>query len=331
VNRSVNWVATIKENTPMPVRRFSRRMKRWISERRNRGVSPREVFTEIYAKRLWGSEGAMTFYSGPGSDPRASTPYCEFVKKFVADHGIESVADLGCGDFRVGSMIAPACSRYTGVDIVEPLIAQHRKQYGNGRVSFECLDITKDDLPRAELCLIREVLQHLSNAQIKAIMTRTRIYPLVLVTDVQPTDTSRYRTNGDKVHGASSRIIHQSVLRLDQAPFRIANITQVLETDMLFSPDHAPHGTSFKLRTFLIRHRAIGLMQERHRGLQVFDAAREPVDAGDARSLKDLQDIVHELKNRGVALRATEQPVVGSGSACLHASRSVASSTSTAG
>ena len=28
-----------------------------------------------------------------------------------------------------------------------------------------------------------------------------------------------------------------------------------------------------------------------------------------ARSLKDLQDIVHELKNRGVALRATEQPV----------------------
>jgi len=28
-----------------------------------------------------------------------------------------------------------------------------------------------------------------------------------------------------------------------------------------------------------------------------------------ARSLKDLQDIVHELKDRGVALKATEQPV----------------------
>ena len=28
-----------------------------------------------------------------------------------------------------------------------------------------------------------------------------------------------------------------------------------------------------------------------------------------ARSMKDLQDIVHELKERGVALRATEQPV----------------------
>ena len=28
-----------------------------------------------------------------------------------------------------------------------------------------------------------------------------------------------------------------------------------------------------------------------------------------ARSLKDLQDIVHELKVKGVALRATEQPV----------------------
>ena len=28
-----------------------------------------------------------------------------------------------------------------------------------------------------------------------------------------------------------------------------------------------------------------------------------------ARSLKDLQDIVHELKGRGVTLKATEQPV----------------------
>jgi DNA invertase Pin-like site-specific DNA recombinase len=28
-----------------------------------------------------------------------------------------------------------------------------------------------------------------------------------------------------------------------------------------------------------------------------------------ARSMKDLQDIVHDLKTRGVALRATEQPI----------------------
>ena len=28
-----------------------------------------------------------------------------------------------------------------------------------------------------------------------------------------------------------------------------------------------------------------------------------------ARSIKDLQDIVHDLKQRGVALRATEQPI----------------------
>ena len=28
-----------------------------------------------------------------------------------------------------------------------------------------------------------------------------------------------------------------------------------------------------------------------------------------ARSMKDLQDIVHELKGRGVALKATEQPI----------------------
>jgi len=39
-----------------------------------------------------------------------------------------------------------------------------------------------------------------------------------------------------------------------------------------------------------------------------------------ARSLKDLQDIVHELKGRGVTLKATEQPVdtsTAAGKACL--------------
>jgi hypothetical protein len=246
-------VEAVKASTPMPVRRLSRRVKQWMQDRRNSRAPTQEVFTEIYTKQLWGTEGTMNFYSGPGSDPGAAQPYCDFVKSFMVAHGIGSVVDLGCGDFRVGSMIAPSCTRYTGVDIVEPLIAENRRQHASSTVSFERLDITSDALPEGELCLLREVLQHVSNAQIREILNRISRYPYALITDVQPAETSRYRPNGDKIHGASSRILHRSVLQLDKPPFNVANITLVFETDALFFASYAPHGTSFKLRTFLIR------------------------------------------------------------------------------
>jgi SAM-dependent methyltransferase len=253
MNKNVSFVDAVKANTPMPVRRISRRMKQWMKDRRNYRAPAKEVFTEIYAKQLWGSQGAMNFYSGPGSDPAAAQPYTEFVKDFVVGHHIDSVVDLGCGDFRVGRLIAPSCMRYTGVDIVDTLIADNRRHYGSSRVFFESLDITSDNLPAAELCLVREVLQHLSNAQIKSILARVSIYQYVLITDVQPADTSGYRINRDKIHGDSSRILHKSVLQLDKAPFNVANITQVFETDAQFHSSYAPYGSSFKLRTFLVR------------------------------------------------------------------------------
>ena len=42
-----------------------------------------------------------------------------------------------------------------------------------------------------------------------------------------------------------------------------------------------------------------------------------------ARSMKDLQDIVHDLKNRGVALQATEQPIDTSTAAGYRSSRRI--------
>jgi SAM-dependent methyltransferase len=253
MNKTVSFVDAVKANTPMPVRRISRHMKQWMKDRRNNRAPAKEVFTEIYAKHLWGAEGAMNFYSGPGSGSSAAQPYSEFVKRFIVSHHIDSVVDLGCGDFRVGSLIAPSCTRYTGVDIVDALIADNRRHHGSSRVFFECLDIASDNLPEADLCLVREVLQHLSNTQIKSILARVSIYRYVLITDVQPTETSGYRINRDKIHGDSSRILHRSVLQLDKAPFNVANVTQVFETDAQFHSSYAPYGSSFKLRTFLLR------------------------------------------------------------------------------
>jgi SAM-dependent methyltransferase len=238
-------------------------MRQWLNERGNYARTPGEVFTEIYAGQLWGTDEEGVFFSGPGSTPEAAAPYAAFVRGFMAEHGLGRVVDLGCGDFRVGRLIAPACARYIGVDVVRPLIEENTRRHGSATVTFQCLDITADTLPNGELCLIREVFQHLSNADVLAVLRRVRKYPFVLVTDVQPKDHAGYRVNRDKARGAGSRLLYRSLLRLDQPPFNVTGVRAVFATGLPRSADDPVLGTNFYFRTFLIRHDTVMPQPER--------------------------------------------------------------------
>lgn len=226
-------------------------MKAVLSNWKNRRLSAQEVFTRVYAEKMWG-DGPENFYSGPGSNDEAARPYADFVTGFIAAHAIRSVVDLGCGDFRVGRMIARSGVTMTGVDVVQPLIDENNRRFANDAIRFLCLDIVNDPLPDGDLCLIREVFQHISNAQISAVLKKLHQYRYVLFTDVQPEDTSRFRPNRDKVHGASSRLIHQSQLRLDEPPFNVKNVRLAFETVPEYFASYSPFGSRFKLRTFLL-------------------------------------------------------------------------------
>jgi SAM-dependent methyltransferase len=241
----------IKDLAPLSLRRLSRRLKAEIKAAGNRRLSAREAFTEVYTKGMWGGEPG-TFFSGPGSNEAAANPYADFVIRFMTERNIGSVVDLGCGDFRVGRLIVASGVSYTGVDVVEPLIAENRQRYGGPSVRFQCADITSDALPDGELCLIREVFQHLSNAQVSAVLARLMKYTYVLITEVQPEEMKHYQINRDKPHGATSRIGHFSVLRLDQPPFNVDNVQTVFEIDPSYLASYKVYGGSFKLRTFLI-------------------------------------------------------------------------------
>jgi SAM-dependent methyltransferase len=246
----VNFTDKLKDMTPAAARRLSRRVKAAVRNWRNRDLTAQQVFTQVYAEKMWG-EGQDQFYSGPGSNEEAAKPYADFVTHFIAENKIQSVVDLGCGDFRVGRMIATACAQYTGVDVVEPLIVDNNRRFGCETISFRCLDITTDELPDADLVLIREVFQHISNAQIVATLTRLKKYKFALFTDVQPVSLSGYAVNKDKVHGASSRLTHQSCLQLERPPFNVRDIRLVFETASPYFASYAPFGSAFKLRTFL--------------------------------------------------------------------------------
>ena len=80
---------------------------------------------------------------------------------------------------------------YTGIDIVESVIAHNRQLYGGDNVQFFVRDIIEDELPAADLCLIREVFQHLSNAQIQRVLPKLRAYRYAIVTTInRPPESS---------------------------------------------------------------------------------------------------------------------------------------------
>lgn len=92
---------------------------------------------------------------------------------------------------------------------------------------------------------MRQVLQHLSNTDIAAIIPKLSAYRWVLITEHYPTETARVVPNLDKVAGAHTRMYRNSAVYLTEPPFSIPSelFRMVLEVPS------AP-GT---LRTYLYR------------------------------------------------------------------------------
>ena len=61
----------------------------------------------------------------------------------------------------------PENMNYVGGDIVPQIIERLRGAYRRGDRNFILLDITRDDLPEADLWLCRDCLAHLSYADVR--------------------------------------------------------------------------------------------------------------------------------------------------------------------
>lgn len=190
--------------------------------------SPANIFSEIYASGTWGDGDEPN--SGSGSDDRVSAPFVDFVRSFITDHNVASVVDLGCGDFRVGGKLADLPIDYTGIDVVPGLVARNTTSFGTDRVRFLCRDITVDPLPSADLCIVRQVLQHLSNDQIARVLERLHPFPYVLVAEHHP--ARLLRPNLDKDTGADTRIDFDSGVYLEHPPFNLRNANVVATTPL---------------------------------------------------------------------------------------------------
>jgi len=132
-----------------------------------RGLSLKDVFEKVYTQGAWGRDAEGKPTSGYGShEGTLVAPYVATLRAFLTEQENPSVVDLGCGDFNVGNKLQDLAGSYLACDISETILNRNRRKYQDTKVEFRQLDLSVDELPKADVCFVRQVLQHLGNAEI---------------------------------------------------------------------------------------------------------------------------------------------------------------------
>ncbi len=212
------------------------------------------IFSKIYKNNGWGGKKGE-FYSGTGSYSPAIKGYTKTVADFIVDNKIETIIEIGCGDFNVSSNILKILDEtghdynYVGYDVVKPLIARNTSLYGSSKIAFSCKDSCAGKIKDGDLLIIRQVLQHLNNRAIKQIVDKFKNYKYVIFTEHQPSEKygDLIVPNKDQDTGVSIRLRYKSGVYLDKAPFN-CNIDSKLYAIMEWV-----YGFEGYINTFLIK------------------------------------------------------------------------------
>lgn len=197
-------------------------------------TSNADCFDDIYANHRWG--GDTGFYSGSGSHTEAIIrPYIELLTRLIADNEWHRIVEIGCGDFNIMRQVLASVAEqggvcdYTGLDVVQTLITHNIATYGAENIHFRCADASAPGtvLPDGDVCIIRQVFQHLTNADIARILEKAEKYRYLLVTE-HICEGSGVKYNLDKIAGAHIRLYELSGVYLEQPPYSKQNIVHLL-------------------------------------------------------------------------------------------------------
>ena len=155
--------------------------------------SDERIFSDIYKNKTW-----YNGTSGSGSLMETTPMYRQFLQIFLLRNNIRSVVDFGCGDWMFSRHINWRDIRYYGYDIVRELIASNTLQFGSPSVSFHQTPEDLDELPDADLYVIKDVLIHLSNEKVRYLLDVIRSkYRFALITN----DVNLAAVNKDIITG----------------------------------------------------------------------------------------------------------------------------------
>ncbi|NPC57392.1 class I SAM-dependent methyltransferase [Caenimonas soli] len=134
-------------------------------------LSRESIFSRAYSSRAWGSEESG---SGVGSELGATEALRAYLPGLFKRLGVEKILDAPCGDWNWMRLVDLEGIDYVGVDVVPEVIAKNQAAYAAAGVRFKVADITRDDLPSADLILCRDCWVHLSFRDAASILENFR-------------------------------------------------------------------------------------------------------------------------------------------------------------
>jgi SAM-dependent methyltransferase len=137
----------------------------------------KERFEQIYATNEW------RYGSGEGSFPVNNVGYIDMLQRFIRERRIESVVDLGCGDWQFSKDIDWGAARYHGYDLVGSVVTRNIERFATDSIQFTLYSGEFAELPGADLLIAKDVLQHWSNASIERFLRILPNYRYALITN----------------------------------------------------------------------------------------------------------------------------------------------------
>lgn len=126
----------------------------------------RERFERIYSTNLWSDPETR---SGVGSTLDSTRVVRAELPEALGKLGARIMLDVPCGDFSWMQHVDLGGVGYIGGDIVPSIVERNQQLYASESRRFIQIDLTRDDLPAADVLLCRDCLVHLSYANIRAI------------------------------------------------------------------------------------------------------------------------------------------------------------------
>lgn len=125
-----------------------------------------QFWTHGYLQAIDGFWGNVESVSGPGSTIEQTKVIQKAITSLINEYNIQTVLDVPCGDFNWMRLVELNNCVYIGADIIKPLIDKNNEKYGCSNISFMHLDVTKNQLPKCDLIICRDLLVHLSTGDV---------------------------------------------------------------------------------------------------------------------------------------------------------------------
>jgi hypothetical protein len=239
----------IEAFVPRPLVNPYRRLRSSLKNRAF-GKTNTDIFDEIYRCGAWGSSAGAELYSGPGTYDQSVETYVELVLELIDRLHVRSITEIGVGDFAIASRYAGKVEQYVGVDVSSRVVDTNSRRFGTDTIRFVHGDASKADLPASDLCIIRQVLQHLDNQAILGILDKAKVHRRLLITEHLPGADRLERANLDKRTGPDTRLAFGSGVYVELPPFN-RDVETVLTTPVSVARSQAGE----ILRTTLIENR----------------------------------------------------------------------------